>query len=358
MNDHDQVGSKHVPSIEITAPARKNLPNRILRAFDTAKHLYGLSRSVKDTLAELCRYVSQKEPFSTIFAHKANIAKRIGASERTIFRHLQKLEEHALIEVLPQERKSRNGRFAVARIRLTGKAAALLGFSDAHIAPEAVNSPQTGLTSATDVRQNHGMTDLIHSEPYDNMSAGHTLTEPTCTKNQPTPQLRNGLPGELAWMTSNGLSKAGIFKLMKMAKTAGKLLSDIVLMTTQYIGHLTGGHLYCYLSKLIAGPTCFAVAAAATRRLSIQRQEAAIFKAKSKSFRERFKNTAFTTRDQDKLYVFDDRSSFVQIFDKVNPSSWAPLNDLAGWVKAVESGRIVLATAVVERQFIGRVVSM
>lgn len=111
MNNHETAGDKLAPA------KRKNLPNRILRAVDNAMHLSGLQRNVKATLAEICRYVSQAEPLQTIFPTKAKIAERTGASERTIYRHLEKLVELQLIELSEQERKSRNGRFAVARIR-------------------------------------------------------------------------------------------------------------------------------------------------------------------------------------------------------------------------------------------------
>src|SRR5437868_1093135 len=62
MQNHEIAG----PSL---APAkRRNLPNRILRAFDNAKHLEGIARGPRDTLGELCRFVSQDLPYASIFA--------------------------------------------------------------------------------------------------------------------------------------------------------------------------------------------------------------------------------------------------------------------------------------------------
>lgn len=314
-------------------PAKKrNLPNKILRAFDNAKHLPGLSRTVRDTLAEICRFVPQTAPFSTVFAHKDKIAERIGASERTIYRHLNKLTEEGLIEVLDQERKSRNGRFSVARIKLTKKAAELLGLIEtAH----AVEAP--------------GLQD-IHSKPSDNMTAGHTLTVPTFTKSQPT-QFQNGLPVDLSWMTGSGVSKAGIFGLMAKAKKHGKLLSDIVIAVWQYIRDLKGGRLYSYLLKLIVGPSDFASLASKERQRLQEEVKHKLAKAKEKAFKERFKGISLTTVDQKKLYVIDKNCAFVQVYNGGFIGT-QPMNNLSYWISLIESGKLVLATKEIEAQIL------
>ena len=106
----------------------RNLPNRTLRAIDNALHLGGLAKTLRPALAEICRFVPQSSPFDTVFARKQKIAERTGLSERSIYRHLKELQHAGLIEVTEQERKSRNGRFSISRIRLTRRAAELLGF--------------------------------------------------------------------------------------------------------------------------------------------------------------------------------------------------------------------------------------
>lgn len=327
----------------IAAPKSRNLPNRILKAFDNAKHIIGLPRGVKDTLAELCRFISQKEPFATIFAHKDRIAQRIGASERTVYRHLNKIEEEGLIEVLEQERKSRNGRFAVARIRLTRKAAAMLGFI---AADDVLIEPEQAAENTAEIN-------VIHKQPNDKMSDGHTLTEPTIAKSQRPAQLKNGLPQDLSWLTANGLSRAGIFKLMGKAKCKGKRLSDIVLACHAYLSPLTGGRLFTYLAKLADGPTDFAVAAAGERKRQAERQAQEAMQRKCRMFRERFKNTALTDRAQTTLYLIDERAQYVQV---IGPGiqGTQPLNDLAPWISRMETGRLVLATLDAENRILGR----
>lgn len=223
-------------------PAR-NIPLRILRAIDAALHLAGIPRCIRLTFAELARHVPQAEPFATVFAHKERIAKRISAAESTVYRHLAALVEAQLIERLPQERKSRNGRFSVARVRLTQKGAELLGLSvDNSASPSPV------------------------------LSAGHTLTEPTDSKNQP--QRPGEVPADLAVLATKGIRKAGIFFLMGKASKHGKRLSDIVTAKGEHLRERYGKPLFGYLVALAEGPTCFATAAAAIREREKPRQYA------------------------------------------------------------------------------------
>ncbi|WP_431068238.1 hypothetical protein [Ralstonia holmesii] len=309
---------------QLSPDKRRNLPNRILRAYDAAKHLSGLPRSVRSTLAELCRFVPQNEPFAPIFAHKDVIAERIGADARTVYRHLATLRQLELIEVLPQERKSRSGRFAVARVRLTRKACELVGL----------------IESAEDV---------IHTPPHDKMSDGHTLTEPTLSKNQ-RPTLVGALPQDLAWLTGQGVSRAGIFKLMGQAKKHGKRLSDIVTVVAGYLQDLKGGKLFAYLAALACGPTDFSVAAADERRRQQLAAEEQRVKRRAQLFRQRFAGTTLTNRAQTKLYVIDQRARFVEVVE-AGRSATGPLTETEPWIERLRSGDLRLATAEVERAF-------
>lgn len=322
MLSHETAGEAFAPQ------QRRNLPNRILRAFDAAKHIDGLTRSLRAALAELVRYVPQAEPFATIFAHKASIAARMGVTERTLYRHLDGLQEAGLIEVLPQERKSRNGRFAVARIRLTRRAAELVGLVEPMITPDA---------------------DVIHTPPHDNLSVGHTISEPTIAKHH-RPEARNGaLPADLSHLTGQGLSKAGLFKLMGLAKARGKRLSDIVAAIEPRLQEFKGGRLYAYLAKLAEGPTDFSHAAAQAREAKAQAHKSALLQARLARFKERFRGTALTSRNGDALYRIDREARFVHVVGEGRTGT-APLHDMVPWMQAVERGDLVLATASVEQR--------
>lgn len=310
----------------LTASSHKNLPNRILRAYDNAKHLDGLSRSTKDTLAEICRFVKQSAPFETIYPHRVTIAERIGASERTVYRHLHKLQTLELIQVLEQERKSRNGKFSVARIRLTVKAAELLGFIDS-------------------------TKNVIHNEPTANLAVGYMLTKPTIPMNQFSNNIKNGLPEDLHSLTSNGLRRQGVFKLMRVAKKKNKILSDIVLIVYPYIKNLKGGRLYSYLYKLANGPSDFSVAAANERKRILEQVKINKMREKAAIFRQRFSRIALTNREQTKLFLIDDQVRFVQVFFNGRTATM-PMNDLSIWIEGVETGKLVLATLETEKRFV------
>jgi len=352
--------------IGITQPKPRNLPNRILRAIDNALHLDGLPRSLRATLADICRFVPQSRPFDTVFAHKEKIAQRTGASERTVYRHLQSLQASNMVEVLDQERKSRNGRFSVSRIRLTRRAAGLLGFIEIEedlFIPDAIDTPPSEPTDQGDPAAAASDAEItgpaeasakpenpvIHSQPHAILSDGHTLTKPTISSNQPTPSTKNGLPIDLTWLTGNGVSRSGVFKLMKKASIKGKRLSDIVIACMQYIAPLTGGRLYTYLAQLADGPTDFSVQAANERKRIADFREQEIFTRKCKIFRERFKKTTLTNRAQTRLYFIDESAQYVQVVGKGQQGS-APLNDLTTWIDAMETGQLVLATLEAEKR--------
>lgn len=334
MTTYEQVVDELVPA------SPRNLPNRILKAIDNALHLGGLPRSIRATLADIARFVPQASPFESVFAHKKKIAERTGASERTVYRHLQALQEKGLIEVLGQERKSRNGRFAVARIRLTRQAAELLGFVQATFASE---------TPSPTPPQN----DVMHSSPSAIMSAGHTLTVPTLSKNQPTTQTKNGLPIDLNWLTGQGVSKWGIFKLMRLAKENQQLLSDIVLVAQGHLGDKRGGGLFGYLAKLCRSTSDFAYAARLQRQRVIDLQQEQIKKEKVRRFRERFRNTTLTTRGQSMLFIIDGKARFAQVIGPKGCSTM-PLNDVTEFIDGMETGKLTLATLATENRLLGR----
>lgn len=297
----------------------RNLPVRILRAIDAALHLPSIPRCLRATLAEIVRYVPQAAPLSTVFARKERIAARLNASERTVFRHLAALKTEKLIEVLPQERKSRNGRFAIARIRLTEAGAAQLGL----------------------------MEGVIQSPPGAKMADGYTLTEPTNSKNQPAANNAT-VPADLTRLSAQGMKRQGIFALMGMASARGKRLSDIVAVKGETLRELRGRRLFGYLRSLAQGPTDFAYAAQEARRQAAESEARRIHAAKAERWRERFAGCALTDRAQGILHQIDASARFAFTVGKGS----RPLTDLAPWVAATESGRLVLATAEAEARLL------
>lgn len=369
MTNHEADQPPLVP----TKP--KNLPSRILRAIDNAMHVANLPRKLRPTIAAICRHVSQSRPFDTVFAKKETLAARTGASVETIYRHLHALKADGLIEVLEQERKSRNGRFAIARIRLTVKAAGLLGFIEVEAplqtcdtlpAPPCADqsSDPTGALPSTTApmhastapechfsSKKHADTPLIHTPPTGKMPCGQTLTEPTSSKHQLPQRTQNGLPVDLAWLTGNGLSRAGIFCLMGLAKATRKRLSDIVTVVYERIRALTGSALFAYLAALCKGPSDFSVAATAERSRQAATRAATELRRQAAIFRQRFKGVALANRAQTTVYRIDERCAFAQVTGENRYATTTPMNDLKPWIDGVASGELVMATASLEQRY-------
>lgn len=309
-------------SANISTDKPRNLPTRILKAVDNAIHLNGIPRSVRNTLAEICRYVPQDKPFATVFAHKNHIAKRVGASERTVYRHLAIIQENGLIDVLEQERKSRNGKFSVARIKLTQKAAEILGFIPLK-------------------------NEVIHTSPSDKVTVGHTLTEPTNTNNQPTPGLVNGLPFDLSHLTSQGVSREGIFKLMGIATSHKHRLSDIITVLGNKIKDMRGKGLFGYLAKLAKGITDYAHQARVIREGEKQQMIENERKCKEHPIRQMLKTKTFVNAKKTAIFMVDQYAKFVQIIS-IKGNGTEPLNDPISWQYRINKGELITATAALE----------
>lgn len=225
----------------------KFLPNKILRAIDQAAELQGLTTGVRTTLQTICRYVSQHNPLGPVFTRKAKIADRAGLSERTIHRHIVKLESLGLLRAEDQRHGQKNGKFLVTHIFLTEKLAKMVGL----IGAEEVTLPST---------------------PSDKMTVGHIkegLPDPSSTKKQGRPIPSNGqrteptIPTDLRPLAELGMWPQTICKLMKEAKDSGKLLSDILIVVRKRLVELKlkGGQIRTYLRKAIASTTDFSVQA-------------------------------------------------------------------------------------------------
>ena len=238
-------------------------------------------------------------------------------SERTIYRHLNGLTQHGFIELLPQERKSRNGRFSIARIRLTQKALQSLELTETH--------------------SNHRL----------------TLFSPTA---QLPRRLRQSLPDDLKWLTTQGLSKPAIFKLMGLASKKNKRLSAITAATRHTLSKRQGNDLYAYLIRLIDGPNDFSLAAKQQHQ-RCQAQEQQRRQAKQEpAFKERFARVSFINQEQTRLYKLDEPvAGYLSVFEKSAPKMprVSPLN--LAWLSFLKTGlgqgQLILATKTMEAKW-------
>lgn len=308
------------------APAEpRNLPRTILLAMDAALHISNLPRRLRPTLAELGRYVSKDRPLkSTVWPTKKRLAEDMGASERTVYRHLADLEAMDLITRVEapdvRNRHRTEGYYINGHIALTARGAALLGLAApvAHTGPDKMADP-----IALPIKQ---------------------LTESSVSKNHPSTSLPKTVPADLAILAEQGVSIGGIFGLMGQATAKGKRISDIVVSVAERLRGMREGGLVSYLRALIAGPTDFKQRAEETRQRQASTQAGRALAQKAAQFRAYFAGGTLIDRLQGALYHFDHEWRYVETQRGGRVIGSAPLHDVSAWIAGIESGRLVRAT--------------
>ena len=308
------------------APAdRRNLPRTILLAIDAAMHISNLPRRLRSTLAELGRYVSKDRPLeSTVWPTKKRLAEDMGASERTVYRHLADLEAMELIVRVEapdvRNRYRTEGYYINGHISLTAQGAELLGLAvpSAHGRPDKMADPVT-----LPIKQ---------------------LTEPSISKNHPPATLPKTVPADLAILAEQGVSTGGIFGLMGQATAKGKRISDIVIAVGERLRGMRDGGLVSYLRALIAGPTDFKHRAEETRQRQADAEADRVLAQKTAQFRAYFAGGTLIDRLQGVLYHFDREWRYVETERDGRVIGSAPLHDVSAWIAGIEAGRLVRAT--------------
>ena len=303
----------------------RNLPRTILLAMDAALHVHNLPRRLRSTLAELGRYVSKDRPLtSTVWPTKKRLAEDMGASERTVYRHLADLEAMELIvRVEAPDMRNRHrteGYYLNGHIALTARGAGLLGLA----APITDRGPDKMADPTTlPIKQ---------------------LTEPLVSKNHPPAGLPKTVPADLAILAEQGVSTGGIFGLMGQATAKGKRISDIVVALGERLRGMREGGLVSYLRALIAGPTDFKHRAEETRQRQASAEAGRALAQKAAQFRTYFAGGTLIDRLQGALYRFDREWRYVETERGGRVIGSAPLHDVSAWIAGIESGRLVRAT--------------
>ncbi|GAC1428884.1 MAG: hypothetical protein NVSMB6_28510 [Burkholderiaceae bacterium] len=313
------------PESALTPAEPRNLPRTILLAIDAALHISNLPRRLRSTLAELGRYVSKDRPLaSTVWPTKKRLAEDMGASERTVYRHLADLEAMELIIRVEapdvRNRHRTEGYYLNGHIALTPRGAALLGLA----APVTDRGPDKMADSVTlPIKQ---------------------LTEPSGSKNHPPTSLPKTVPADLVILAEQGVSTGGIFGLMGEATAKGKRISDIVVAVGERLRGMREGGLVSYLRVLIAGPTDFKHRAEETRQRQVGAEVGRALAQKAAQFRTYFAGGTLIDHQQGALYRFDREWRYVETEHSGRVIGSAPLHDLSAWIAGIESGRLVRAT--------------
>lgn len=313
----------------LRSPAKRGvlLPPKIgsaLATINTDPRFRTLSLTARNVLMFIVQVTDAKDPLRPSFAFKDTIADHLGIGEATVYRMLNVLLENGLIERLEQERKSRNGRFAVARVRLTRECCAALGLVKREMHsddPEKRDDTRTGKTNG-DAEHLVTAVDNVVSEPAticvavpprkpaagaagdhavpaspgSEMIDGHVNILPKadqrtqsskhspagCQKPAPGQDYLR-VPREFLWLIDeNRLTAPQICRLMREFSSRGKRLGDAVSVLAKRLREIPKDKAYAYLAALAKGHTDFAWlrseqarAATATRQKAVVQQQAA-----------------------------------------------------------------------------------
>ncbi|AEI83201.1 replication initiation protein RepA (plasmid) [Cupriavidus necator N-1] len=249
-------GTSHAPN-PVAADGRQpkaarldagRLPERILRAIALVYESDGLRTlhiTNRQVLATLVRFaLNQKDPSALAFIKKATIAQHLGISEATVYRALGALENAGLIE---RERQRRTR----AQLEVVGR----IGFSAKLLRCIGIASPQFQSTVHVPARSDESRTSACLASV-----SGVNKTMQSSTKKHPGSgsSLRidgRAVPMDLAPLVRDqSLKMSALFLLMRLARTAGHRLSDVVSAAGNALGPLRGRELFAYLKSLLERP--------------------------------------------------------------------------------------------------------
>lgn len=245
--------SNPVPTVDRQPKAARldarQLPERILRAIalvyesDGFRTLHITNRQVLATLVRFA--LNQKDPSALAFIKKTTIAHHLGISEATVYRALGALEDAGLIE-RERQRRTKAQLEVIGRIGFSAKLLRCIGIaspqlqSTVHV-PARSDEPvasSTGLASVSDVNK------TIQSSTKKHPGPGSFLLIDS-----------RAVPVDLAPLVRDqALKMSALFLLMKLARTAGHRLSDVVSAAGNALSPLRGRELFAYLKSLLEKP--------------------------------------------------------------------------------------------------------
>jgi hypothetical protein len=314
---------------------RSNLPWVIFRAAHRAAHISALPARARSLLAALARTVDAARPYAAIFARRDLLTGRALQSMRTFYRSLDDLETAGFITRPPQTRYGAAGLFGRAYLHLTPKVAGLLGLVEEKQA-EATRSEtamqEQASSDSCDPLLSRPSATLAHRAIYKDLS-------PHTQKRQPA-----RLPDDLIRLRSLGFREFLIFKLMREARSHGKLLSDVVEATWTHLQKAR--HPISYLRSLLTSPVDFAYR---VRSKHVDENAKTLRQAEQIESDKATKDLGgrtFKSADGSRQYVVSDDATSVSLYEtgqsrpRVKVGKWIP-----DFLRALRSGQVVAEAA-------------
>lgn len=192
--------------------AGSDLPPKIQRAItrlmDPALQVE-LSAPERVAMAALLRRVEAKDGRADFWVRRCNLAELFGKVERTVTNWLNALEDQGLIS--KEQGRTRWGNFSCVTVHLTDLAVKLLGLDQQLSTPEQRNRKK--------IAGGHKGCFTEGEQPYQ----GHLPAAGPFVRT-----VDNSVPADCAPLLDLGVTAAGIFKLMKIAKAESKRLGTVI----------------------------------------------------------------------------------------------------------------------------------
>lgn len=301
------------------------LPPKIgsaLAAINIDPRFRDLSLTARNVLMFIVQVTDVRDPLKPSWAHKETMAEYLRIGEATVYRMLNVLINHDFIERLEQERKGRNGRFSVARIRLTPTCCEALGLiqtsssktktrndnidsvGDGHdinaednvVISETVCMAVAGAEYSAKPRATLDARLSDPASPASKMIDGHIDILPTADQQtQSSKQSRPAgwqkpapgqhylrVPREFFWLIDEDrLTAPQTCKLMREFSSRGQRLGDAVSALAKRLREIPKAKTYAYLASLAKGQTDFAWLRKEQSRTETETRKKAIVREKT-----------------------------------------------------------------------------
>lgn len=270
-----------------------------------------LPDSYSQVLRRLIKKVGKDDGQRAILARRQTIAEEAGKSVETVYRALREFESRGWIE----QRDRRPGEHLIgseSEITFSRDLCDLLDlpYEGKVVSRSAGKSAVRGQPSVSDDRSYNAISfssiqpsSKEHPEEFAEKSQNLSTAQQVASDSGKVQMQGRSVPTELVWLVAEQeLSLSGLFALMRNARNNGKLLSDVVACTKQYLAKLNGRALFAYLNTLTKADRDFAwevkakveqVEVAKTKRDDGQKLQAAAAKLQGRWFRSQASGSVF-----------------------------------------------------------------